>query len=114
VHGDFFALNEDAGFDPEQPGRLFDAVIVDIDHSPRHRLTGSPGVDFYSTEGATRLAGHLEPGGVFALWSNDPPDDGYLDVLRMVFVDVVAEVVSFPNPWQDREATNTLYLAHRP
>ena len=116
VHGDFFALNDDTGFDAERPNRLFDAVIVDIDHSPRHRLTESNGVDlssrdFYNVEGATRLAGHLEPGGVFALWSNDPPDDGYLDVLRAVFVDVVAEIVSFPNPLQDREATNTIYLA---
>ena len=119
VHADFFALNDDAGFDPARPDRLFDAVIVDIDHSPRHRLTGATAsipsaVDFYGVEGVRRLAGHLEPGGVFALWSNDPPDDGYLDVLRAVFVDVVAEIVRFPNPLQDTEATNTVYLALRP
>ena len=38
VHGDFFALAAGAaGFDPEPPAR-FDAILVDIDHSPRHVL----------------------------------------------------------------------------
>ncbi len=33
VHGDFFALaKSDTGFDPDAPGRRFDAVLVDIDH----------------------------------------------------------------------------------
>ena len=53
------------------------------------------------------------PGGVFALWSNDPPDDGYLAVLAAVFDDVEARVVSFPNPLQGGESTNTVYLATR-
>jgi hypothetical protein len=48
---------------------------------------------------------------VFALWSNDPPDPGFTDRLRDVFEDVSAEVVRFPNPLQDRDATNTVYLA---
>jgi len=110
VHGDFFAMSDGSGFDPETPDRAFHAVVVDIDHSPRHLLAdGSAG--FYGVEGTRRLAGHLRPGGVYALWSNDPPDDAYLAVLSEVFVDVVAEVVSFPNPLQDRKATNTVYLA---
>jgi spermidine synthase len=113
VHGDFFAMSDGPGFDPDQPGRLFDAVVVDIDHSPRHLLAdGSAG--FYGVEGTRRLAAHLTPGGVYSLWSNDPPDDTYLAVLEQVFVDVTAEVVAFPNPLQDREATNTVYLASRP
>src|SRR5690606_27358675 len=35
VHGSFFdmAVNE-VGFDPTQPGRRFDAILLDIDHSP--------------------------------------------------------------------------------
>jgi spermidine synthase len=110
VQGDFFALTEGAGFDPDRPDRVFDAVVVDIDHSPAHLLAqGSRG--FYSPAGTRRLARHLRPGGVYALWSNDPPDPGYLDVLAEVFVDVAAEVVAFPNPLQGREATNTVYLA---
>jgi spermidine synthase len=111
VHGDFFAmLRSGQGFDPETPGRLFDAIIVDIDHSPRHLL--HPGnADFYSPEGVRRIAGLLSPGGVFALWSNDPPDDEYTAILEAVFTDVRAEVVSFPNPLQDRDSTNTVFLA---
>ncbi|HEY5516027.1 MAG TPA: spermidine synthase, partial [Pengzhenrongella sp.] len=113
VHGDFFAMNDGSGFAPDSPDRVFDAVVVDIDHSPKHLLAdGSAG--FYGVEGTRRLAGHLRPGGVYALWSNDPPDDAYLAVLSQVFVDVVAEVVSFPNPLQDRAATNTVYLATKP
>lgn len=113
VPGDFFAMNDGTGFDPEQPERIFDAVIVDIDHAPDHLLaTGS--ASFYSGGGTRRLAEHLRPRGVYALWSNDPPDDGYVAVLSEVFVDVTAEVVRFPNPLQSRDASNTVYLGTKP
>ena len=112
VHGDFFAMTDVDGYDPDVPDRMFDAVLVDIDHSPRHLLAdGSAG--FYDVAGSRRLAGRVRPGGVFALWSNDPPDEDYVVVLQQVFVDVAAEVVTFPNPLQDRPATNTVYLATR-
>jgi spermidine synthase len=110
VHGDFFAMTGGTGFDPDAPDRVFDAVLADIDHSPRHRLADGDAA-FYDVDGSRRLAGRIRPGGVFALWSNDPPDDDYLAVLRQVFVDVAAEVITFPNPLQDRTATNTVYLA---
>jgi spermidine synthase len=113
VHGDFFAmLRSGDGFDPAAPGRVFDAIIVDIDHSPRHLLHPS-NADFYEPEGLRRLAGLLSPGGVFALWSNDPPDEEFTATLAAVFTGVRAEVVSFPNPLQDRDSTNTVYLATR-
>ncbi|HUQ59324.1 spermidine synthase [Lentzea sp.] len=111
VHGDFFAmLRSGQGFDPTTPGRRFDAIIVDIDHSPRHLL--HPGnADFYLPEGLRRLAELLQPGGVFALWSNDPPDDEFAATLSAVFTEVRAEIVSFPNPLQDNDSANTVYLA---
>lgn len=110
VLGDFFAMTEGSGYDPDVADRVFDAVVVDIDHSPRHLLAdGSAG--FYGVEGTRRLARHLRPGGVYALWSNDPPDEVYAAVLAQVFADVAAEVVTFANPLQEREATNTVYLA---
>jgi spermidine synthase len=113
VPGDFFAMSDGAGFDPGMPDRVFDAVIVDIDHSPRHPLAdGSAG--FYGVDGTRQLARHLRPGGAFALWSNDPPDDAYLAVLSEVFSDVAAEVVPFPTPLQGRAAANTVYLATKP
>ena len=45
------------------------------------------------------------------LWSNDPPDEAYPAVLGGGLRRRAAEVVSFPNPLQDRDATNTVYLA---
>jgi spermidine synthase len=108
--GDFFTMSRELGFDPAIPDRRFDAVLVDIDHSPRHQL-GADNADFYAVAGVRRLATRLTPGGVFGLWSNDPPDQEYLDVLSAVFADVTAEVIAFPNPLQQRPATNTIYLA---
>ena len=108
--GDFFAMSRESGFDRDTPDHRFDAVLVDIDHSPRHQL-GAGNADFYAVAGVRRLAARLAPGGVFGLWSNDPPDQDYLEVLRAVFGEVAAEVVTFPNPLQQRTATNTVYLA---
>ncbi|WP_307849602.1 spermidine synthase [Qaidamihabitans albus] len=111
VHGDFFALlRSPAGLDPAATGRRFHAIIVDIDHSPRHVL--HPGhAEFYEPAGLRRLAGFLHPGGVFALWSNDPPDEEFTAALARTFTEVRAEVVGFANPLQERDAANTVYLA---
>lgn len=110
VHGDFVALVDSPGLDPQRPGRRFDALVVDIDHSPRHLLHPSHG-RLYTQAGTRRLAEHLAAGGVFSLWSNDPPDADYEAVLAGVFADVRSEVVTFPNPLQDRQSTNTVYVA---
>lgn len=110
VRGDFFALaGSDTGLDPDEPHRRFHAIIVDIDHSPRHLLHPSHAV-FYEPAGLRRLAGRLHPGGIFSLWSNDAPDRDFMNTLEDAFSDVRAEVVSFPNPLQERESTNTVYL----
>jgi len=111
VQGDFFALMRSPG--GLDGGRLFHAVVVDIDHSPRH-LLHPDNADFYELPGLHRIAAHLHPGGVFALWSNDPPAADFTALLEQAFVDVRAEVVSFANPLQDREATNTVYLGKTP
>jgi spermidine synthase len=110
VQGDFFAMVGASGLDPQATGRRFHAIIVDIDHSPRHLLHPSHAA-FYEPTGMRGLADHLHPGGVFALWSNDPPDDDYTSLLGEVFATVHAEIVSFHNPMQERDATNTVYLA---
>ena len=110
VHGDFFALVAAEGPDPEAPGRAFDAIVVDIDHSPRHVLSAGNAA-FYEPAGMRQLAAHLRPGGVFTLWSNDPPDEAYLADLRTVFARARADVVTFANPLQEHPATNTVYVA---
>lgn len=114
VHGDFFAMvNSPEGLDPGTPGRRFHAIIVDIDHSPRHVLHPSH-ASFYEPAGVRRLADHLHPGGAFGLWSNDPPDDEFVAALESVFTGVRAEIVRFDNPLQGREATATVYVAKSP
>lgn len=113
VQGDFFALAaSEAGFDSGTPGRRFDAVLVDIDHSPE-ALLDARSAAFYSEAGLTRLATHLAPGGVFGLWSNDRPDDAFTARLAVVFADARAEEVTFHNPLQDRPFTQTVYLGKR-
>lgn len=110
--GDFFAMAKGEGFDPDQPGRLVDAVLLDIDHSPVHVLDDGS-ASFYGVEGMRALATHIKLGGVYAMWSNDPPEPGYLDVLAQVFTDVEAKVVTFPNHLQGRDATATIYSGIR-
>jgi spermidine synthase len=103
VHGDFFALD----FEP------VDAILADIDHSPRHLLNPQHAA-FYTADGLTRLATRLHPGGVFGLWSNDPPDEEFVELLGGAFEQARAEVVSFDNPLQERMSANTVYLATTP
>lgn len=111
IHGDFFALAASVGgFDPAEPARRFHAVLLDIDHSPRHLLHPRHGA-FYAPEGLRALAAHLLPGGVFSLWSDDAPDDDFLQALGAVFTTAQAHVVTFPNPLLERESASTVYVA---
>lgn len=113
VNGDFFAMAAaPGGLDPEGKGAVarFHAVLVDIDHSPRHVLHPSHSA-FYQADGLHRLAERLHPGGVLALWSNDPPDAGFTASLDRVFDDVETHVVDIPNVAQAGGAANTVYVA---
>jgi spermidine synthase len=113
VRGDFFAMvAEGGGLDPEQPGRRFDAVLLDIDHTPRHVLHPSH-QPFYTAEGLTRLRELLTEPGVFALWSDDPPDEDFGVVLDQVFSRWDAHVVTFDNPYGGEQKSNTVYVASR-
>ena len=86
------------------------AVLLDIDHTPRHVLHPSHAA-FYTPEGLRALHGHLYPGGVFALWSDDPPDDDFVTLLRAEFGSVEAHVVSFANPLTGGTSANSVYVA---
>jgi spermidine synthase len=111
VQADFFAcaLSRE-GFDPEKAGRQFDAVLLDIDHSPRD-LLAPQNAAFYRLEGLRALAMHLRPGGIFALWSDDAPDDEFLDLLGTTFATARAHIVTFPNPVLESESASTVYVA---
>ncbi len=108
---DFFASARSAeGFDPERPGRLFHAVLLDIDHSPRHWLHPD-NAKFYQPDGLRSLAAHLHPGGIFALWSDEAPEDEFLDALGAVFATARAHIVRFQNPLLDGTSESTVYVA---
>jgi spermidine synthase len=111
VHDDFFALVAADGVGPHAPEPCH-AVLVDIDHSPRHVLHPRH-ARFYSAAGLARLADRLHAGGVFALWSDDTPDEAFIAVVEAVFGSCRAEVVSFQNPLTGGTGTSTVYVAVR-
>jgi spermidine synthase len=67
----------------------------------------------YTAAGLQRLSEHLKPGGVFALWSNDPPEAAFTAVMESVFGAVTAHVVAFDNLNADEEVSNTVYVGTR-
>lgn len=111
--GDFFALVED-GLELDEAGaRRFDAILVDIDHTPSHHLAEGH-ARFYGPAGFGRVRDQLVPGGVFALWSDDPPDAAFEALLGASFASVTAHVVSFPNFYTGGESACTVYVAIAP
>jgi spermidine synthase len=108
---DFFALSRDTGFDQATPEFQFDAILLDIDHTPNNWLDPSHGV-FYTPEGLQQLKSFLKPHGIFALWSNDPPEEIFLDILSRVFADARGHSIQFENPLQASTSTNGIYVAH--
>ncbi len=105
VHADLFALVRDGRL-----GTQLDAVLIDIDHSPRHHLDPTH-ADLYTAEGLARVATALRPGGVFALWSDDAPETAFLSDLTTTFASAEAHVVPFANPLTGTESSNTVYVA---
>jgi len=103
VQGDFFEI---------VPGssETYEAILLDIDHSPEALLHARHGV-FYDGPGLARLGERLRHGGVFALWSADPPEKGFLARLRGVFPDVSTREVTFEVPHLDMTDTNTIVVA---
>ncbi len=107
--GDFFELAR-TGFDANAPGRKFDAVLLDIDHSPEHYLDPE-NKSLYTAEGLSAIRHQLKPGGTFALWSNDPASDEFTAHLKSVFATATAHNVRFPNPYTGAVSVNSVYVA---
>jgi len=112
VHADFFERSApDVGFDETAPGRRFHAILLDIDHSPRHLLSAGHGA-FYSEQGLAGAAAQLHPGGAFALWADGSPDAEFLQRLQSVFATATSHVVTFFNPLLECDSASTVYVAH--
>lgn len=107
--GDFFDLAR-TGFDASAPDRKFDAVLLDIDHSPEHFLDQS-NESLYTSDGLASIRHHIKPGGCFALWSNDPASEDFSKHLSGVFGSATAHNVEFPNPYTGSISVNSVYVA---
>ncbi len=111
VKGDFFEMIGSPDTPPKD--RIYHGILVDIDHSPTCLLrTGH--APFYEVDGLRRLSAHLTPGGVFALWSADPPDENFTARLRSVFFSVRSCEVEFFNPLVNENDANCIYIAAGP
>jgi spermidine synthase len=107
--GDFFELAR-TGFDVSDEKRKFDAVLLDIDHSPEHYLDKN-NRSFYTSEGLALLRAQLKQGGTFALWSNDPADEAFTKHLGHIFGSASAHNIEFPNPYTGAASVNCVYVA---
>ena len=107
VLDDFFAVMRRS---PDAAAPRYAAILLDVDHSPRHQLDPSH-AELYTASGLRALARHLTDAGVFALWSDDPPDDEFVAVAASVFSQVQAHVVDFANPLTGGISSNTVYVA---
>ena len=110
VQGDFFGLANSNALDSDDPGKKFHAILLDIDHSPRN-LLHSRHQSFYGVEGLRQVATHLQPDGVFAMWSDDPPDEEFLTALDGAFAECRAHIVTFHNQLADCDFASTVYVA---
>lgn len=105
---DFFAVMRR---EPTSTDTRYDAILLDVDHSPRHQLDPSH-ADLYTEHGLRALGRRLTPSGVFALWSDDPPDSSFMDVMAIAFSEPRAHVVDFDNPITRGTSSNTVYVAN--
>jgi len=48
---------------------------------------------------------------VFAMWSDDPPEEKFFAALETAFPSCESHVVSFHNPLQGRDSASTVYVA---
>jgi len=99
IHADFFAGSADVerGFLPDDPGKTFDAILLDIDHTPDNVLHQT-NTRFYTEEGLRELKSHLKPSGVFALWADREPQEAFRQHLESVFASAVSHQIDFENP----------------
>jgi spermidine synthase len=111
VLGSFFdlAIEPSIGFDTYSEGKKFDAILLDIDHSPTEFLNVA-NASFYTTENLGLMADQLKPKGVFAMWSQNLPEADFEILLKTVFESVESHVVSFFNPFQNDVSTNSVYV----
>ena len=113
VQADFFALSREVtkSFDPDQPAKLHDVILLDIDHTPTHVLSQTNS-HFYTDQGLGELARHLKPGGVFAMWADGTPEDVFTQRLKGVFAHAESHTIEFDNAITGGSSKGAVYIAH--
>jgi spermidine synthase len=94
------------------PTRTCDLLLIDVDHSPDERL-GESSDAFYAHANLLLVARHLNPGGVFGVWSTSE-SPAFEDELRKTFAEVRVEPIDFFNETMGQPETNWLFLARTP
>lgn len=112
VLADFFAVIGGTLDHRTERRAAYDLIALDIDHAPDFVLHPDH-EGFYTTAGLQAAAAMLSSRGVFALWSDRAPDEGFTATARTVFDVVEARVVPFANPLTGGTSSNTVYLAHQ-
>ncbi len=105
-HGDIFAR-----LLAEPQDVPFDALLIDVDHSPDERLS-SANKAFYTTAGLTQVARHIRPGGLFALWSYDR-SPALQETMQQVFFETDIHPVTYHNRHVHQDFTDWLYVGRQ-
>ncbi|MCH2115559.1 MAG: hypothetical protein MK171_11695 [Pirellulales bacterium] len=92
-----------------RPGHQWDAILIDVDHSPSERLD-TESASFYTVDGLTAARQHLAPDGVLAVWSY-AESSPFADALRKVFPQVRVEPITYQNQLVDQTCTDWLFFA---
>ena len=103
MNTDFFALMRNA------PTKQYDAILLDIDHTPTHVLHQT-NTHFYTETGLNEMTKHLKPGGVFALWADGAPEEFFTNRLSNVFASAEAHTIEFDNPITDGTSIGAVYV----
>lgn len=116
--GDFFefATAPNTNFDGTKVDNNADidkvhAVLLDIDHTPSYWLNPENS-RFYTSESLNAMKAKIHRGGVFGLWSDEAPDETFVNVLKAVFPQVETHMVYFDNPYTGEQSSNSVYIAH--
>ena len=67
----------------------------------------------YRLPALRKLADKLHPGGVFGLWSNNPPDAEFTHLLDSVFQSTQSHIVIFANSYTSGESSSAIYVGHK-
>ncbi|MFT6821628.1 MAG: hypothetical protein ACJATT_005459 [Myxococcota bacterium] len=91
----------------------WDLILIDVDHSPTETL-GPVSAPFYTAAGLRRVAEHLNPGGVLAVWSVSD-DDAFATALSQTFAEETRQKITWVNELINggTEVEDFLFLARK-